>query len=122
MGISHERIFQYWLTCDSDGCRAESSAETIESLARYVARAEGWFIDDNHVFCPLHATLAMRKEVADEMPWTKDYANFLRLGKALVKDVGLNAKQLQSYYENPWSYAVEWKYLEKHGNLEGYNE
>lgn len=43
--------------------------------------------------------------------WFASSDNVISLGSALV-DAGLDAKQLQDYYEKPWKWDREWKALQ----------
>lgn len=40
--------------CDHPGCKAESSPEDTDELAKAAARAAGWAVDGDKVFCSKH--------------------------------------------------------------------
>ena len=54
--------------------------------------------------------------------WVNDYNNVTRLGWHLTHEMFLDIEQLQAYYEKPWNWTPEWEYLQKHGDLEHFEE
>ncbi len=56
------------------------------------------------------------------MEWYESISNLTTLAKAIQDKDGTAALDTAEFLEKPWKWALEWKYLELTGGLEGFVE